>query len=286
MPKFVKVCPLSGCIYCGSDGPWNTAHIVSDSLFPSSETILPEGIQCSRCNSYLGNAVEQYALKAFPFSTLKFFSAHKNKKGRPPFVELRNGPHSLNVTRDPFVDGIQLVDLNTRLVVAPQSVFAPMVWQTTPDSAVCVVRMLLKMAVESLALCKPEHLRDQRFDAARAAIRDPGMSNGIWSYAVVFSNHQFMKSIRRKPIENAQKLSIQHFSAPDEYLAHIEWSGVQCFVSMLPDVSLTRILPSCADESRYRSAQLLVRVWDVNVSTRCVRVRPAELKQPFFLQYH
>jgi hypothetical protein len=71
------------CIFCLSDGPFNTKeHIIPISL-GNDDDILDNGL-CDKCQNYFGKEIESYILSKSPFAFWRVLYRLKNREGRIP----------------------------------------------------------------------------------------------------------------------------------------------------------------------------------------------------------
>ncbi len=156
----------SKCIFCLTKRGQFTQieHIVPESL--GGDDILPPGIVCDECNNYFGHAIEGHVLATSVFGAERSYLSVKSKRGRFTTYkgigfEICGGQHWSPIAYlDDRIFTSVLEHGHGHLIL--------------PDLHVSlIVRLLLKMGLEFLALDSTLDVYDPMFNAARIAARRP-----------------------------------------------------------------------------------------------------------------
>jgi HNH endonuclease len=166
------------CLFCrGVSNESSQSHVLPASLGGEDWACLPEGVVCSRCNQYFGTKVEAQALGSFPFICFRILLGIPTRKKKAPHTEtvlgtMRAAMRPGTVGIDPRSDVIEqkLVDGEIRQLRILAEVTEPL----------AIARMLLKMALETVALDDHKLALSSQFDEARRFARDPQTNTSWW----------------------------------------------------------------------------------------------------------
>jgi hypothetical protein len=217
----------STCIFCqGFAADGNVEHMLPESLGGDDHVCLPPGLVCRQCNQYFGAKVEQLALSSAPFLLWRVMLGLPSKKGKPARIKTMWGefiggprPGVLGAGgRSPEFEGkLQRGEITVGRVIA----------SVTEPEAVC--RLLLKMAMELIAVTCPDEARSDRFEPLRLAARYPNSGMTWWFF--VRDNVPALLETFRAGITPLQWIE-------GIYLETILVEGVELFHLHLFDISL------------------------------------------------
>ncbi len=156
------------CIYCqDSEGSFSTKeHFFSESLGGGEWAILPDGLVCDTCQSYFGSKVEKTAISDWPFNFVRFNMAIPTKKKKP--VQMDTDLGHMTAYKLP---GYSMVHPKCESPTAHKSRFRETTIPAFPQEPRLVCRVLVKMAIGSLAQDKSVDVFAKRFDTARRFAR-------------------------------------------------------------------------------------------------------------------
>lgn len=179
------------CIFCGGDACNSSrSHILPESLGGGAWACLRDGLVCSGCNQYFGSKVENKALSSFPFLALRLLLGIPTKKGNPAEMQtylgaLRSGQAQGMIGLDPLSPAIEEEILRGRL--------GEIRLIAEPTEPLSVVRMLLKMGLEVVAMENIDDAYTSKFDSARDFARSPKSGDSWWWYLRIDHNALFTK---------------------------------------------------------------------------------------------
>lgn len=77
------------CIFCkqNSKNSKSKEHIFPESLLPKSETTLPPGLVCDKCNNYFSRKIEKPLLNSPYFRFIRFRESISSKRNRIPSIQ-------------------------------------------------------------------------------------------------------------------------------------------------------------------------------------------------------
>jgi len=166
------------CLFCDRAGPFtSTSHILAESLAGPNSPVAAAGTTCDTCNHYFGQKVESAALSTFPFSVYRLFSSTPSKKGRL---------HSTRTTIGTVVAAgqpgrLELHDATeeafARVADGRITQFRLLAEVTQP---LPIVRMLIKVGIETLAKHQDALARSPRFAPAIRFCRRPSRGDRWW----------------------------------------------------------------------------------------------------------
>lgn len=181
------------CIFCkfGSSAGKRVEHILPESLGGGDWASLPPGVVCDACNQYFGSKVERVAIKDYPLNIIRVYSGvitKKKKWATMPyhlgFLEARPVPGQIGFgAANSDIEKALLDGRITRIITLAE---------TKNPLALC--RLLLKMAIETIALGSPEEALSERYDAARRFARAPARGSRWWF--MYHSDHKGMLGVR------------------------------------------------------------------------------------------
>lgn len=184
---------LMSCIFCGSNGPFNTIeHIIPESL-GNTDDLLNNGV-CDKCQSYIGKEIENYVLNNSPFAFWRVIYGIKTKKGKTPFYDISQTSkgkipdnHSFsdkglviypanNLSED--IIEVEITDENLlKDILSGEKKSIKIV--VTPKMLIHMGRFLGKMALEFYYKRFGKKVYNKEFDAIRNYVRY-GTTNEIW----------------------------------------------------------------------------------------------------------
>lgn len=183
------------CIFCRSDGPYNTVeHIIPESL-GNTEDVLT-GAVCDKCQNYFGKEVESYVLSKSPFAFWRVAYNLKNKKGNAPFYNtslplVQKGTipdshlyndndiifHPANVSDESIIE-VEINDSKLRNCILSRNK-NKINLVITPKMLIQIGRFLGKMALEFLYKVCSQEVFEKRYDNIRKYARY-GTVKTIW----------------------------------------------------------------------------------------------------------
>lgn len=183
------------CIFCLSNGPFNTIeHIIPESL-GNTDDILKDAV-CDKCQNYFGKEIESYVLSKTPFAFWRVMYRIKTKKGKSPFynTSLPNNQkgtipntHNFNDSRiimyptnyeeDTIIEiDIDNEELKNKILSGEKNKINIVL---TPLMVVMIGRFLGKIALEFLYKKLGEEVFANKFDSLRKYVRY-GTTSDIW----------------------------------------------------------------------------------------------------------
>lgn len=174
------------CIFCKKPvDNVSVEHILPESLGGKQWVCLPPGVVCSGCNQYFGSKVEAAALDSFPFLPLRLILGIPTKKGKPAVMDSHLGQ-----LRGSLIAGSVGLDPGSREI--EHSILQGDITQirilAELTEPLAVMRLLLKMGLETLALHSQEFTLTKVFDRAREFARAPKRGSKWWF--LMHTNHE------------------------------------------------------------------------------------------------
>lgn len=168
------------CIFCLSENEnfSKIEHIIPESL--GGDEVLPKGLVCDKCNSYFGKEIENPVMTYSPLAFCRTFLCIQNKKGK--FSKFNGFEFKMEGSQE-FSPKIYLnhekferiKNQNEFITIFPE------------ESMGSLVRLILKMGLEFLALSGKRDIYAKRFDYARKSVRIP-QKNQKWKMAQTHLN--------------------------------------------------------------------------------------------------
>lgn len=165
------------CVFCGdSSKVGSVAHLIPDSLGGSLFGVLPNGVECSKCNQYFGSKIEKVVLNSWPLSVHRTWLNIPTKKGKPAKFTTKHGViTSSGKPREIFLDPSQEIHFNkqnkgTLEIVAEQSEF----------EAVMNCRWLVRLGLCYLVANGFQECYGDKYERARHFVRRPPKGMQWW----------------------------------------------------------------------------------------------------------
>jgi len=161
---------MKRCIFCGSTkaNQFETKeHIVSESL--GGKEILPEGLNCDKCNRYFGKAFEKEALDSEKIKFLRALERIPSKRGRIPVAACEKVEIFVDGNTEPKIISNSPVQGATKKLFGKGSVS----FKFPPSHPGHLLRMLLKIGLEYFAIEQSENIFDPQFSKAKKVVRCP-----------------------------------------------------------------------------------------------------------------
>lgn len=198
---------ISKCIFCltTNQNLFNTKeHILPESLGGDDWAILPKGLLCDDCQKKFGSTIEQQALADYPFINMRTLLGIPTKKKRAPWFKYMEGtlhagggPGKIiyepnEFFRKSFESGQKITTIIPAMTRRPHM----------------ILRMLLKIGLETIAADDRNAVFEERFNPAR-------------EYALIGNKTCSWFYIQR---EDHEMLNL--------YLKGIEWDDHHCFMDV------------------------------------------------------
>ena len=154
------------CIFCLStdESKFNTKeHIFPESLGGEDWALLPDGLFCDDCQNRFGSTIEQQALADYPFALMRTLLGIQTKKNKNPWFRYHEGfLHSAGepgkIIYEPNDFFRKSKNLRNKIhTIVPASTKKPEF----------MLRTLLKIGLETIAVNDRELVFEERFDTAR-----------------------------------------------------------------------------------------------------------------------
>jgi hypothetical protein len=182
---------MKRCIFCGSTkaNQFETKeHIVSESL--GGKEILPEGLVCDKCNRYFGKAFEKEALDSEKIKFLRALERIPSKRGRIPVAAGEKGEIFVDGNTEPKIIPNSPGQGDKKIISIPSipSKKAIVSFKFPPSHPGHLLRMLLKIGLEYLAIEQSENMFDPQFSKAKKVVRSP-TPGWKWPLAIKTRNY-------------------------------------------------------------------------------------------------
>ena len=167
------------CIFCNQDAAngQRVEHVIPESIGGGDWFVLPPGIVCDSCNQYFGSKVEAVAATDYPLNLIRLMNGVITKKRKwatlPHYrglLEARPIPGTFGI--EPTSEEIEQRILNGQITQLR------VIAETRHPVSLC--RMLLKIALETIACDDIEDALSERYDAARQFARAPRKGSCWW----------------------------------------------------------------------------------------------------------
>lgn len=183
---------MNNCLFCNSEGPFNTVeHTIPESL-GNDESIL-KGEVCDKCQAYFGKEVESFVLNKTPFAFWRVYLGIMTKKGKNPSIDLSQPAKKKGIfpTVHPSHDNkvgfsyhndqsvsadVDNEELIKKILSGDKSEFQ---FVFTPKVLHMMGRFLCKVGIELLCESNPNDARSNDLDLARNYARFGDTSN-LW----------------------------------------------------------------------------------------------------------
>lgn len=179
--------PNLACIFCNSDASQsNCSHLIPESFGGEVYPPLPPGITCTNCNQYFGSKIEEKALNSFPFFHYRMYLGIPSKKGKIPTIQSVLG----KIRASPVPGKYTVLEPSEEFLNLAQGSILEEWTHADFVQPVFTCRMLLKIAIEYLAVTSPALARSEAMDETRkfARFAPTGMS---WWFCLHFEHQRF-----------------------------------------------------------------------------------------------
>ena len=215
------------CIFCrGPADRDRVEHILPESLGGKEWACLPPGLVCSGCNQYFGAKVEAGALDSFPFLPFRLLLGIPTKHRKSPRMLTTLGV--LRAGHRPGTLGIEPANDRLERGIADGAITQLRIL-AEPAKPQLVCRLLLKMALELVAVESHSEALSSKFDEAREFARRPRRGQRWWFMTVCDHPRLFQRF--RFGVSSAAWIDGVSLSTVEEH-------GVEVFHLRLLDMSL------------------------------------------------
>jgi len=230
------------CIFCrDSVSEEKIEHILPESLGGKDWACLPPGLVCGSCNQYFGSKVESLALGSFPFLPFRLMLGIPTKKGKSAKMKIHLGELKAS-----FLSGLIGIEPDSKDIecAIEKGRITQFRLLAEPTEPIAICRLLLKMAIEIIAIDSKEEALSEKYDAARTFARAPKRNSKWW----------FLIHTDHKELFNKFKFGVSY----SEWIKNIELrvseiGGAEMFVLKLLDITIMaplmeNIIPHNLDE--------------------------------------